>query len=76
MEEAHEKGFICHVPHFNSLSHYLRMEWLTPILTRLIELSSLPLQPFETDFAVDATGFGLAGTRAGSTTAPSKRRQG
>jgi len=57
MEEAREKGFIHHVPHFNSLSHYLRMEWLTPILTRLIELSSLPLEPFETDFAVDATGF-------------------
>lgn len=30
---------------------------MTPVLTRLIELSSLPLEPFETNFAADATGF-------------------
>jgi len=55
--DAHDMGFIEHVPHFNSLSHYLRMEWMTPVLTRLIEISSLPLEPFETHFAADATGF-------------------
>lgn len=57
VNDAHDMGFIKHVPHFNSLSHYLRMEWMTPVLTRLIELSSLPLEPFETNFAADATGF-------------------
>ncbi len=57
MDDVREMGFIKHVPHFNSLSHYLRMEWLTPVLVRLIELSSLPLEPFETNFAVDSTGF-------------------
>lgn len=55
--DARDMGFIKRVPHFNSLSHYLRMEWMTPILTRLIELSSLPLEPFEIHFAADATGF-------------------
>lgn len=57
VNDARDMGFIKHVPHFNSLSHYLRMEWMTPVLTRLIEISSLPLEPFEIDFAVDATGF-------------------
>lgn len=56
-DDACEMGFLKRVPHFNSLSRYLRMEWLTPVLTRLIELSSLPLVPFERDFAVDSTGF-------------------
>jgi len=56
-DDAREMGFLERVPHFNSLSRYLRREWLTPVLTRLIELSSLPLAPFEHDFAVDATGF-------------------
>jgi transposase len=55
--DAHDLGFIGHVPHFNSLSRYLKLAWLTPVLTRLIELSSLPLVPFELNFAVDSTGF-------------------
>jgi transposase len=56
-DDARDLGFLERVPHFNSLSRYLRYEWLTPTLERLIELSSLPLVPFETDFAVDSTGF-------------------
>lgn len=56
-DDARDLGFLKRVPHFNSLSRYLRCEWLTPTLERLIELSSLPLIPFETDFAVDSTGF-------------------
>lgn len=55
--EARDMGFIKRVPHFNSLSHYLRLEMMTPVLTRLVELSSLPLVPFEAHFAADATGF-------------------
>jgi transposase len=57
LREARDKGFIDKVPHFNSISYYLQMESLTPVLTRLIELSSLPAEPFESDFAVDSTGF-------------------
>lgn len=55
--DAHDMGFIKRVPHFNSLSRYLRMEWMTPVLTRLIELSSVPLESYESHFAADATGF-------------------
>ena len=38
------------------------MPALTPILRDLITVSSLPLKALETDFAVDATGFGTSGT--------------
>lgn len=58
LSEAQAKGLIRQVPHFNSVSRYLQADSLTAVLTRLIEISSLPLEPFETDFAVDATGFG------------------
>lgn len=57
LREAQEKGFIRKVPHFNSISHYLRKESLTPYLELLIEISSLPLKSFEIDFAADSTGF-------------------
>lgn len=59
LSEAHSKGLIGRLPHFNSLSQYMRMESLTPALTRLVELSSLPLESFEADFAVDSTGFSV-----------------
>jgi hypothetical protein len=45
------------VPHFNSPPNYLRKGLLTPVLTQLIQLSSLPLRLLEVDFAVDATGL-------------------
>jgi transposase len=56
-DDAQGMGFLQRVPHFNTLSNYLREDWFTPVLERLIELSSLPLKPLETEFAVDATGF-------------------
>jgi transposase len=59
LSEAHKKGLIERLPHFNSISQYLRKESLTPVLTRLVELSSLPLEGVEIDFAVDSTGFGV-----------------
>jgi transposase len=57
LRDAHNKGFIEQVPHFNTVSRYLRMKALTPILTDMIEASSLPLKGLETDFAVDSTGL-------------------
>ena len=57
LREAHERGFIAKVPHFNSISNYLENENLTPILRGLITQSSLPLKAVETDFAVDSSGF-------------------
>jgi transposase len=57
LADAHEKGYISKLPHFNSILNYLEMESLTPVLRELIQKSSLPLKSVETDFAVDASGF-------------------
>src|SRR5258708_7738604 len=57
LRDAHGKGYISKVPHFNSISNYLENEVLTPYLKMLIEESSLPLQAIESAFAVDSSGF-------------------
>lgn len=57
LRDAHSKGYISKVPHFNSISNYLDSEVLTPYLKMLIEESSLPLAAIESDFAVDSSGF-------------------
>jgi hypothetical protein len=44
LRDAHAKGHISKVPHFNSISNYLENPVLTPYLKMLIEESSLPLQ--------------------------------
>ena len=35
MRDAHSKGYIAKVPHFNSICNYLENPELTPILHRL-----------------------------------------
>jgi hypothetical protein len=57
LRDAHRKGHISKVPHFNSISNYLENEALTPYLEMLIEESALPLTAIESDFAVDSSGF-------------------
>lgn len=57
VREAGRKGLTAHDPHFNSVLRYLRSPDMTAPLTRLVELSALPLKAVETDFAVDSTGF-------------------
>jgi transposase len=57
LREAHTKGYLSQVPHYNSIFNYLGMELLTPHLKMLIEESSLPLVALEKDFAVDSSGF-------------------
>jgi transposase len=57
LREAHNRGYISKVPHFNSISNYLENPELTPILRDLITQSSLPLRAVETDFAADSSGF-------------------
>jgi transposase len=57
LREAHRRGYISKVPHFNSISNYLDNPDLTPILREFITQSSLPLQAVETNFAVDSSGF-------------------
>lgn len=55
--DAHEKGFISRVPHYNTAFKYIEKPELFPLLTALIERSALPLRPIESNFAVDSTGF-------------------
>lgn len=57
LREAHTRGFLSRLPHYNSVFRYLEAEALTPYLHELIRLSSLPLKSVETDFAVDSSGF-------------------
>jgi transposase len=59
LRDAHAKGYISKVPHFNSISNYLENPVLTDYLKMMIEESSLPLQTIESDFAVDSSGFSV-----------------
>jgi transposase len=55
--DAHARGLLSELPHFNTISRYLESETLTPYLIHLITQSSLPLKGVEADFAVDSSGF-------------------
>jgi len=57
LEIAKEKGYITHRACYASVGHFIQKEELTPILSRLITLSSLPLRGVESQFAVDSSGF-------------------
>jgi len=57
LSDAHERGYIKHLPHFNSVLNALEDPRLFPVLTDLIERSALPLSAIESTFAVDSTGF-------------------
>lgn len=57
LQQAHSRGFISRLPHYNSIFNYLENPALTPLLRSLITQSSLPLKAVETDFAVDSSGF-------------------
>jgi transposase len=57
LRDARAKGYISHVPHFNSVLNYLESETSTPILYELIARASLPLKALESDFAIDSSGF-------------------
>ncbi len=60
--DAHAKGYIAKLPHFNSVLNYLELPEFTPLLHTLIQRSSLPLKSVECDFAVDASGFSTCRT--------------
>lgn len=55
--EAHKKGYISKIPHFNSLFNYLEIDEMFYILQALIKESAKPLKTVEVDFAVDSSGF-------------------
>lgn len=54
------RGYLTRAPHYNSVFNYLDNPALPPILKALIEESASPLKAMETDFAVDASGFGTS----------------
>ncbi len=54
------KGYLTRAPSYNSVFNYLDDPALTPLLKALIEESASPLRAVETDFAVDASGFGTS----------------
>src|SRR5215216_816006 len=57
LREAKQRGYLSHLPHYNSVFRYLESEALTPYLNELITLSAAPLRAVETNFAVDSSGF-------------------
>ena len=57
LDEAAKRGYVSRAMHFNSVLKALENEALTPILHRLIKLSSLPMRAIETTFAPDSSGF-------------------
>ncbi|HEX5888152.1 MAG TPA: transposase, partial [Pyrinomonadaceae bacterium] len=57
LRDAQNKGYLSKAAHYNSISRYLENPTLTPLLTSLIEASSLPLETVESEFAVDSSGF-------------------
>jgi hypothetical protein len=57
LSDAHEKGYLTRLPHYNSIQNYMESEELTPILHELIAIAAKPLAAVEVDFAIDSTGF-------------------
>src|SRR5579871_1937794 len=57
LREAHSKGYLQKILHFNSLFNYLEKPELTDILKTLIVQTALPLTAIEIEFAVDSSGF-------------------
>jgi len=57
MNIAIEKNHIDKTCSFVTVGSYMRSPELTPVLEKLIQLTSLPLASVEKDFAVDSSGF-------------------
>jgi transposase len=57
LKDAYARRLISKMPSFNSVTHYLESEEVTPYLQWLIVKSALPLKSVESSFAVDSSGF-------------------
>ena len=57
MQIAKHMKLIDKVPCYASIGHFFQKEELTPILKKLIAVSSTPLRAVEKDFGVDSSGF-------------------
>ncbi len=55
-------GYIHYIPHFNSMSNYMKSPLITPYLEQLYRLLALPFRGIEQYFAIDSTGFGRYNT--------------
>lgn len=60
MRMAKDYGYLQTIIPRSTMSDYFNKKELTPILTDLVTLTSLPLRDVETDFAIDSTGFGTS----------------
>lgn len=58
MQLAQEKGYITKKPCYASVGHFFQREDLTPLLSKIVTFTSLPLKSIENDFGIDSTGFG------------------
>jgi transposase len=54
---AKDKGYVDNVPCYSSVGKFMERSDITPILSDLIQQSSLALRSVEVDFAVDSSGF-------------------
>ena len=57
MKTALEKNYLENSCCYSTVSNYMRNKELTPLLHKLIKISSLPLDSIENKFAVDSSGF-------------------
>ena len=60
MQIAKEKGYVNATPCYASVGHFMQKKEITPLLAKMITLTSLPLTTIEKDFAIDSTGFGTS----------------
>ncbi len=55
--DAHDKGYISRVPHFNPVLRVFEKEETTDLLRVLVAHSAAPLAAIESSFAIDSSGF-------------------
>lgn len=55
-------GYIEYIPHFNSISNYMKLPEMTEYLNQLYKILALPFVGIENYFAIDSTGFGKYNT--------------
>jgi hypothetical protein len=57
LQGAYNKGFVTRPAHFNTVSKYMSLPEMTPVLMDLVTAASLPLSKVESQFAIDSSGL-------------------
>jgi len=57
LQIARERGIITTTPHFNTILNYFSNVLATPLLEKILLITSLPLRFIEEQTSVDSTGF-------------------